>query len=499
MRDVSNQIRKWEQHRDGASLGAFRIVTGVIFFSYFLSSIRADRVRYFFVAPKFHFKYIGFEWVHPLPGEGMVTLYWTMCFVSVFVALGAFYRVSALLLAVGYTYIFLLDKAHYQNHYYLMMLTGWVMVVLPANRWLAIDQLLRKKTVSTVPVWSIWLARFQVGLPYFFGGIAKLNWDWVNGQPMRMKLANSTWYPFVGSYFTEEWCVQIFVWGGVVFDLMIVPALLWKPTRVPAYLAALSFHLMNATLFNIGVFPWFMIFATTIYFEPSWPRLWKSRLTPVRSHTPNSQTSPSLLRLLCVYLCLQVLLPWRHLFYSGNVSWTEEGHFFAWHMKLRDKKTVCKFKWRNPKMGTSGELNVFAHLTREQAAHASGDPEMIVQLCRYFRSHLQHAGYGDCEVYTLAYTSLNGRKPQLLINPALDLGRIPRSVFLPREVFTECAEPLRPLDPWNIPRPEWLNHLSVPDREFWFGKSVELLKAPETTHFFYHSLQHHVGSVNSHA
>ena len=29
---------------------------------------------------------------------------------------------------------------------------------------------------------------------------------------------------------------------------------------------------MNASLFQIGVFPWVMIFLTTIFFAPDWPR-----------------------------------------------------------------------------------------------------------------------------------------------------------------------------------------------------------------------------------
>ena len=38
-----------------------------------------------------------------------------------------------------------------------------------------------------------------------------------------------------------------------------------------------------------------------------------------------------------VFLLVQLTLPLRHYIYQGNVSWTEQGHRFAWHMKLRSK------------------------------------------------------------------------------------------------------------------------------------------------------------------
>ena len=460
---------------DGASLSVFRIVVGCTFFAGLASYLAESWVEYFYVSPKFHFKYYGFSWVRPLAGDGMRALFQLMLVTSVLVAAGVAYRVTSLLLAVGYTYIFLLDKSQYQNHYYLLMLTAWVMACLPAHRALSFDRFFHSKRQDTVPRWTVWLLRFQVGLPYFFGGVAKLNSDWINGQPMRMKLANSTWYPVIGPFFAEEWCVQIFVWGGLLFDLAIVPLLLCRRTRLPAFAVSVCFHLMNATLFNIGVFPWFMIFASTIFFEPEWPRVFRFR-GEVRM--PNSKIAPTktyrpLLAAVMVYVMVQVALPFRHQLYAGNVNWTEKGHFFAWHMKLRDKKSVSKFKWVHKATGKAGDINVLKFITPQQAAHATGDPEMIVQLCRFLKEDLQRQGLGDCAVYALNLTSLNGRKPQPLVNPLMDLASVPRSVFLPTEVYTSLSEPLNPFTPWRIARHEWTQHIDIPNRVFWLGTTKD--------------------------
>lgn len=475
----SNQGEWWQRTTaymtapvDVAFLAFFRVVVGGAFFYSFLSSLSQGWVEFCYVSPEFHFKYFGFEWVQPLPGRGMTWLYQTLCVCALLVATGTVYRLSSILLATGYSYVFLIDKSQYQNHYYLLVLTAWLIAFLPAHRAFAVDSLRSKRSDSSaVPRWCLWIVRFQVAMPYFFGGIAKLNSDWIHGQPMRMKLANSTWYPLVGSFFTEEWCVQGFVWGGLLFDLLVVPFLLWKRSRLIAFFVALCFHLMNATLFSIGVFPWFMILATMVFFEPGWPRVLRSHrhTGSVRAPEGLPQTPQWLAAGMILYVTVQCLLPWRHLFYRGNVNWTEEGHFFAWHMKLRDKKTVCKFRWHDPETGDVGDINVLHYITQQQASHATSDPEMIVQLCRFLKQEVSRDRKRECRILALNLTSLNGRRPQPLVNPTLDLGSVDAAAYLPREVFVPLTEPLKPFQPWRVPRKEWIRHVDVDNYDFWFG------------------------------
>jgi vitamin K-dependent gamma-carboxylase len=40
---------------------------------------------------------------------------------------------------------------------------------------------------------------------------------------------------------------------------------------------------------------------------------------------------------------MQLLVSLCHFSYPGNVSWTQEGHRFAWHMMLRITKGVATF------------------------------------------------------------------------------------------------------------------------------------------------------------
>ena len=87
---------------------------------------------------------------------------------------------------LGFTYVFLLAQATYLNHFYLISLVGFVLVFLPANRFAAWDVRRQPELrLDSVPIWTIWLSRFQIAIPYIHGGIAKINADWLRGGPMR--------------------------------------------------------------------------------------------------------------------------------------------------------------------------------------------------------------------------------------------------------------------------------------------------------------------------
>src|SRR5262245_1967152 len=147
-----------------------------------------------YAAPIFHFTYFGFEWVKPWPGSGMYWHFAALAVLAVFLIVGFLYRLSAFLFWLGFTYVFLLEKAVYLNHYYLVSLLAFLLIFLPANRAWSIDARLWPALRSDyVPAWTQWLLRFQVGLPYVFGGIAKLNADWFHGQPMQIWLSRSVW------------------------------------------------------------------------------------------------------------------------------------------------------------------------------------------------------------------------------------------------------------------------------------------------------------------
>lgn len=442
----------------------------------------------YWIEPILNFPYFGFEWFHPWPGQGMYIHFVGLGILAIFIALGFWYRLSTILFFLGFSYMFLLEKARYLNHFYLICLISFLLIFVPAHRALSIDAWRRPGIrTQTVPAWTLWLLRIQIGIPYFYGGLAKINGDWLQGEPMRMWMAARTDFPAIGPLFTQEWMVYSLSYGGLLLDLLVVPFLIWRRTRPLAFAFALVFHLMNVQLFDIGIFPWFMIAATAIFFRPDWPRHLVGqglRILPViqaplasqswggqdskppelgvwgsptdvnssRKHLKDrKQSGPKrltprhtlTLTLLGIYLTLQLLLPFRHYLYPGNVNWTEEGHRFAWHMKLRSKRADVRFVITHKLDGTVSYLEPYDILPRWQVRKMAARPDMILQLSHILAKDLSGGNKDSIEVRAESFASLNGRAEQQLIDPTVDLSK-ERQSLLPATWILPLETPLSP-------------------------------------------------------
>ncbi|WP_434423142.1 HTTM domain-containing protein [Nannocystis pusilla] len=425
---------------DIASLACFRVLFGLLMFVEVWSDL-AD-IGEFYVAPEFHFTFYGLSWVRPLAGDGMYVVFGVLGLAALCVTIGLCYRLAAAVFFVGISYVFLVEQALYLNHIYLIALISFLMIFVPAHRALSVDAWLRPQLrADAAPAWALWLVRAQIGIPYFYAGLAKLNPDWLRGEPMRMWLIQREELPVAGWLLREWWAPYFFSWGGLVFDLLVVPALLWRRTRVIAYVLALCFHLINTAVFSIGIFPWVMIAATTIFFEPGWPRRLRNRAAafvgappspaPILAWPPArlGRAQEATLAALAIYVGWQLLFPLRHWLYPGDVAWTEEGHKFAWRMKLRDKDGYVRFFATDPELGATWKIDLTGRLPGWQREEMGGRPEMILQYARFLADDLRARGHAAIEVRVVALVSLNGRTPQPLVDPTVDLAHVEPSLL----------------------------------------------------------------------
>jgi vitamin K-dependent gamma-carboxylase len=436
---------------DIAPLVYFRVAFGAIMFWEVWRYFSHDWIRRYWIEPAFNFTYYGFDWVKPLPGSGMYFLFAGLGILAIFITLGFWYRVSATLFFIGFTYSFLLEQARYLNHFYLVCLLSFLLIFLPADRALSLDALRRPAmTADSVPAWTLWLLRAQIGIVYFYAGIAKLNADWFQGEPLRIWLSERTDFPLIGVWFTEEWMVYLLSYSGLLLDLLVFPLLLWRKTRIPAFLIAVAFHLTNARLFSIGIFPWFMIAVTVLFFSPHrfrkffdrWlptKRLGRYKLLPAQPLKPRQRLT---LACLSIYLAVQLLVPFRHFLYPGNVNWTYEGHQFSWHMKLLDKDAEAEFLVTDLRNQTTWTVYPEDYLERWQVRKMSTRPDMILQFSHYLADELRQEGYDQVEVRAKVLSSLNGREPQLLIDPEVNLAAEKRTLAHAPWIMP-LTEPLR--------------------------------------------------------
>ncbi len=445
-------LKRFSEPIDIAWLVFFRIAFGgLLLWDAFRYLVKGTALRQY-ILPTFQFKYFGFEWVTPLPGNSMYLVFYVWAVLALFILLGLWYRLSALLFFITFTYVFLLDQTAYLNHNYLICLVSFLMIFLPANKNFSLDTLRKPHTrIDVVPAWTLWLLQLQIGIVYFYGGLAKLNTDWlVHAQPMQDWLPRP--FPVLSQFMTHEQIAYFFSYGGFLLDLLIVPFLLWKRTRLVAYIACLFFHLANSQLFHIGIFPWFMIAATMLFFSPDWPRQllkwlpWKAaRQTSPPSAIPLNKTPHlSLLSsaLLFLYISFQILFPLRHWLYPGEVSWTEEGHRFSWHMKLRDKEMRYLFIVVDPVTRKSWNINPRDYLTTRQANKVGTRPDMILQFAKHLAKEFEKKGYPGVKVHANVLISLNGRKVEPMIDTTVDLAAQPRNL-LPAPWILPLKESLR--------------------------------------------------------
>jgi len=415
----------------------------------------------YYVEPVLNFTYYGFSWVRPWPGRGMYIHFFVLGLGAACVMAGFLYRIAAPVFFLAFTYLFLLDQTRYLNHLYLVCLISFLMCFLPAERAFSVDALLRRKIRSSVvPAWTLWLLRAQVGIPYFFGGIAKLNSDWVHGgEPMRTWLSPLTRMRGFGPIFASDWLVYSFVFGGLLLDLLVVPLLLWRRTRLFAFVAAILFNLINAVIFEIGIFPWLMLGSLLIFFPPDLVRRFarvfmspgeefpdakpsqRTEAIAEKSSRPLSTSQRVVVGLLAAYLAVQILLPLRHYLYPGDVSWTEEGHNFSWHMKLRTKGGEAVFTVTHPRSGQTWTIKPDDYLASHQVTKMTTKPDLVLQFSHHLAEEKRREGYDDVEVRARVMVSLNGREPQLLIDPNVDLAKEEVSL-LPARWIVPLTTPL---------------------------------------------------------
>ena len=424
------------------SAAAFRIVFGLLGIATVVRFAANGWISELYLEPAHHFTYYGFGWVRAWPGWGMYAHFALLGLASLGVALGYRYRLSMAAFFVLFTYIELIDKTTYLNHYYFVSLLSLLMVFLPLHRSWSLDA--RRGRIAqgppTIPRSVLWMLRAQIGLVYVFAGIAKLNPDWLlDADPLRIWLYNTTDAPLIGSFVREAWMAYAMSWAGAFFDLTIVGWLLWRRSRPFAYAILVAFHVATGVLFpSIGMFPWIMIGATLLFFDPDWPACLARRIrraggqttacapapTPPTEARPLSWPVRAALVLGGLFLAVQLLVPLRHLAYPGNVRWTEEGYRFSWRVLVTEKTGLVKY--RVTSQATGGERLVYPeeYLTLLQVERFAHQPDMVLATAHIIRDDFIAKGHEQVEVRADAFVTYNGRLAARLIDPQVDLGRV---------------------------------------------------------------------------
>ncbi len=399
-----------------------------------------------YVDPVYHFTYYGFEWVRPLGEWGMYALFFVMGLSALAIMLGWQYRIATVAFFLVFTYVELIDKTNYLNHYYFVSIISFLLIFVPAHRRFSLDvrfnpQMRRDRA----PAWTVNVFKFQLGVVYFFAGLAKLNPDWLfEAMPLRLWLPAFSHLPVIGPALQWPETAFAFSWAGALYDLTIVFFLLVSRTRLWAYLAVIGFHLMTALLFQIGMFPYIMILSTLIYFSPAFhdrlidgarnvlrrlfpaPGAGRQSPSPVvpRAYAYRARSARVLAVVLSLHVVTQLVLPFRYVLYPDDLFWTEEGYRFSWRVMLMEKAGYTTFQVHDSETAASWEVANWEYLTPNQEKMMATQPDMILQFAHFLRDEYREQGYENLVISADSYVTLNGRRSRPFIDPSVDLSRV---------------------------------------------------------------------------
>ncbi|MEX0291068.1 MAG: HTTM domain-containing protein [Flavobacteriaceae bacterium] len=421
---------------DNSALILFRIFFGILISLECYGAIVTGWVRRTLVDPKFTFSFIHFEWLQPLPGNGMYWYFIIMGTLGLLIALGYKYRFAIITFTLMWTGVYLMQKTAYNNHYYLLILISLFMCFFPANRAYSIDSKLNP-TIKTnaMPGYVKWAFVLQLFLVYTYASVAKLYGDWLDFSFIEILMQSKADYFLIGELLQQPWFQKFIGISGILFDLLVIPVLLWKPTRNLAFVSSIFFHLFNSVVFQIGIFPYLSLAFIVFFYEPKTLRsiFFKKEK---QGYGNNEIIIPSykipLLILGGIYFFIQLVLPLRHHLIKEDVLWTEEGHRMSWRMMLRSRGGTIQFNVVNKQTNKTARVDLNEYLSKAQKRKIGAYPDFIWQFAQRLKKEYAEKGE-DVSVFAKSRVRINRRSLKPFIDPKVDLANEPWNHFAHHE------------------------------------------------------------------
>lgn len=411
-----------------------------------------------------------FSSLQPLPLEWMCITYLIMWIGAFGIMLGFHFKKSCVAFIIPYYYIFLLDKAAWNNHTYLYGLIALLLLGSNAHHYWSLDAVFGTvKHDAPVPLWNYAILRIQLFIVYFVAGLKKMDHDWIEGYSMTNLNHHWIFDPFKLLLTPEQvdyWIVHV---SGFLLDLTIGFWLFLDKTRPYAIFFCSTFHLMNSRLFSIGMFPYVCLATMPIFCYPDWPKkfhlnvkklmgsyslstseLEENNVENRNSHEDSAASAqiPSLTwkhsfvaTLLMSYTGLQVFLPYSHFITKGYNNWTNGLYGYSWDMMVHSWDTIMiALRVVDNTSGKEHFLDPEAWVQTDRwAKHA----DMMVQYAHCLKRNIlnyknNHAPGTEIDnyitgdnisIYVDVWCSLNGRFQQRMFDPNADILKVEWSPF----------------------------------------------------------------------
>jgi hypothetical protein len=255
---------------DALPLGIFRFLFGFLLCVEFLVVSR-ETFPHYYIEPVYYFTYPLFDLLglKPLSKHFLWLIFYALQISAVGIMLGLFTRLCFIVFTSAFGYFFFMESSPYTNHYYLIFLLSFLMCFGHSGSTFSLDSLINKNARrEQVGYWELFLLRFQICVVFFFGGLAKLNADWlIHAAPIYLNLVKD--FSFLGYPLQEKWMAVVLSWGGLLSDLGLGILLFINRWHKLTFVWLCLFNGINVFLFGLGIqtFPYLMV-STYILFLP---------------------------------------------------------------------------------------------------------------------------------------------------------------------------------------------------------------------------------------
>jgi len=419
---------------DNSALIIFRVFFGFLIAAEAIGAIFTGWIKRTLIEPQFTFNFIGLDFLQPLPGNGMYFYFAIMGVFGLLVMVGYRYRLSILAYTIMWAGVYFMQKASYNNHYYLLLLLLIIMSILPAANYFSLD-VKRNPALKKIamPRWIVLAIIAQLWIVYTYASVAKMYPDWLDFSVAKNLMAGRAHYPIVGPILQGYWAHVSVAYFGILFDLLIIPLLLWRPTRFAAFCFSIFFHLFNSIVFQIGIFPYLSLAFTVFFFSKE--RIHRIFMPKKEYYSGNEVIVPSYKKLLItlsiIWFVIQIVLPLRHWTIPGDVLWTEEGHRLSWRMMLRGRSGITNFYIvdKNDPDSKKQYVDKKKYLSKKQLRLVSGKPDAMWQFAQRLKNIYAKEGK-DISVFVKSSMSVNGKKRKPYIDSEVDLANTPWNYFI---------------------------------------------------------------------
>ncbi|CAH1390441.1 unnamed protein product [Nezara viridula] len=381
----------------------------------------------------------------------MCILYLIMLISAGGIMLGWNYKLSCVTFALPYWYMFLLDKSSWNNHSYMFGLLVLLFLATDSHSLWSVDAY--KGVIPNnrhVPLWNYAVLRFQLFLLYFYAGLKKTEFDWINGYSMASLSDHWVFFPmkvFLDKDQIDLWIIHVF---GFLIDLTMGFLIYFDKTRALSFYILTSFHLMNSQMFHIGMFPFVCLATMPLFCGFNWPRQFflmqmnrfkflvenDTAKNPICYYEEDVKDGPYVPKkrqcvtvvMLYMHAVIQLFLPYSHFVTLGYNNWTNGLYGYSWDMMVHTWDT-SRIAVKLVNFDTNESMFI--------------DPEAWVQNNRWQRHADMIYQYSKCvkknvkalkkmnnmALYIDIWVSLNKRFHQRMFDPRVDILSVKWSPF----------------------------------------------------------------------